>query len=104
MEQYETILSICIPTYKRANILEGALKAIDKAIQLIDKEKIELVVSDNCSPDNTFQVVQEYIDKGLPIKYIRNTENIGADDNILQCFRLAKSKYVWVIGDDDYIG
>ena len=104
MEQYETILSICIPTYKRANILEGALKAIDKAIQLIDKEKIELVVSDNCSPDNTFQVVQEYIDKGLPIKYIRNTENIGADDNILQCFRLAKSKYVWVMGDDDYIG
>ena len=104
MEQYETILSICIPTYKRANILDGALSSISKALQLIDKEKIELVVSDNCSPDNTFQVVQEYIDKGLPIKYIRNTENIGADDNILQCFRLAKSKYVWVMGDDDYIG
>ncbi len=97
------LLSICIPTYKRAIILDGALNSIDKALQLIDKTKIELVISDNCSPDSTSQVVQRYINEGLPIKYIRNTENIGADNNITQCFRVAKGKYAWVLGDDDYL-
>jgi glycosyltransferase, family 2 len=97
------LLSICIPTYKRANILDEALSSINKAMQLVDKEKIELVVSDNCSPDNTQQVIQKYISRGLPIKYIINTENIGADNNITQCFRLARGKYVWVLGDDDYL-
>ena len=97
------LLSICIPTYKRAIILDGALNSINKAVQLIDKTKIEIVISDNCSPDSTFQVVQKSINEGLPIKYIRNAENIGIEDNIIQSFKLAKGKYVWVLGDDDYL-
>lgn len=98
------ILSICIPTYNRAAILDGALEAIEKALQQIDPSEIELVISDNCSPDNTKEIVQKHIEKGLPIgTYIRNEENLGIIGNIKQCFRLAKGKYVWVLGDDDYV-
>ncbi|MFC2426221.1 MAG: glycosyltransferase family 2 protein [Capnocytophaga leadbetteri] len=98
------ILSICIPTYNRAAILDGALEAIEKALRQIDSSEIELVISDNCSPDNTKEVVQKYKEKGLPIStYIRNEENLGIIGNIKQCFKLAKGKYVWVLGDDDYI-
>lgn len=97
------ILSICIPTYNRAAILDGALEAIEKALRQIDSSEIELVISDNCSPDNTLEVVQKYIQKGMSITYICNEQNIGPVRNIEQCFKLAKAKYVWVLGDDDYI-
>ena len=48
----DILLSICIPTYKRAIILDGALNSINKAVQLIDKTKIEIVISDNCIPSS----------------------------------------------------
>ena len=98
------ILSICMPTYNRGAVLDGALEALEKALKQIDSSEIELVISDNCSPDNTKEVVQKYKEKGLPIStYIRNEENLGIIGNIKQCFKLAKGKYVWVLGDDDYI-
>lgn len=100
----EKILAICIPTYNRAKILDKALsKLLAEYNSLRDKEQIEIIVSDNCSPDNTPKIVEKYICQGLPINYVRNNENLGMDGNFVQCFRMAKAKYVWVLGDDDYI-
>lgn len=97
------ILSICMPTYNRAAVLDGALEALEKAVKQIDSSEIELVISDNCSPDNTKEIVQKYIERGMPIAYTCNKENLGINGNMEQCFKLAKAKYVWVLGDDDYI-
>lgn len=97
------ILSICMPTYNRGAVLDGALEALEKALKQIDSSEIELVISDNCSPDNTKEIVQKYIERGMPIAYTCNKENLGINGNMEQCFKLAKGKYVWVLGDDDYI-
>lgn len=99
-EQY--LLSICIPTYNRCTFLNESLKRIEYQFKSLINE-VELIVSDNCSTDNTAIIVQDYINKKLPIKYIKNIENIGPDRNIAQCFRIAKGKYVWVLGDDDFL-
>lgn len=48
-------------------------------------------------------VVQKYIEKGLPIKYNRNEENIGADRNFLKCIQWASGKYIYLLGDDDIL-
>jgi glycosyltransferase, family 2 len=103
MEQYETILSICIPTYNRAKILDRALENIERELRTIDTNEIEFIISNNCSTDNTESVIQKYIERGVPIKYICNERNIGADDNIVQCFKKGKGKYIWVLGDDDFL-
>ena len=89
---YDTkkLLSICIPTYNRAKILDNALKAIQKELKTIDCSEIELIVSDNCSPDNTEEVVQNYIQTGMPIVYSKNTTNLGKDGAL--SFLLAKLK------------
>jgi hypothetical protein len=34
---------------------------------------------------------------------LRNSTNVGADRNFLQCFEKAQGKYVWIIGDDDVV-
>jgi glycosyltransferase involved in cell wall biosynthesis len=96
------LLSLCIPTYNRGNFLNISLSRIEKQLKNIT-DLVELVVSDNCSTDNTTEVVQKYIDGGLPVIYIRNQENIGPDGNFVQCFCNAKGKYVWVLGDDDFL-
>lgn len=95
-------LTIAIPTFNRSAFLKQSLERISK--QIINHEKeIELIVSDNCSTDDTKEVVLEFIKNGVPIIYNRNVVNKGMDGNFVYCFQNASSKYVWVLGDDDYL-
>ncbi|WP_295794827.1 glycosyltransferase family 2 protein [Mucilaginibacter sp.] len=97
----ETILTIAIPTYNRAVFLNKALNSIQT--QLIGYEDlVEIIVSDNCSTDNTAETVTAFIDNGVNVRYIINAANIGADLNIAQCFLEAHSKFVLILGDDDF--
>lgn len=66
-------------------------------------ERIEILVSDNCSPDNTPEVVGEYINAGHQIRYIVNSVNMGLDFNVAQCFREAAGQFVLAFGDDDQL-
>lgn len=102
-EEHLPILTICIPTYNRAKILRENLMGINEQLKAIDTNEVELIVSDNCSPDNTFDVVASMKELGLPIVYNRNEENIGADRNFLKCMHLARGKYVYLLGDDDFL-
>lgn len=75
------LLSICIPTYNRAKYLDITLNRITQEDIFLNTDKIEIVISDNASEDNT-QEVCEYYAKLYPqkIKYYRQQENIG-DEN-----------------------
>lgn len=98
------LLSLCIPTYNRAPFLDILLGRIaGQTGELVNPENLELFVSDNCSDDNTPDVVKKYLQAGLPINYIRNESNLGMDGNFVQCFRKAKGKYIWLLGDDDFL-
>jgi len=94
------LLTIAIPTYNRAKYLDLCLSQIAKQVPPGD-ERIEIVVSDNLSTDNTEEIVAKYIRRGHPIRYIKNQKNIGGDPNIIQAYNLATTKYVLVFGDDD---
>ena len=67
---HRPLLSICIPTYNRAECLEDCLRSLERATQgLIDR--VQIVISDNASTDHTPEVVQKWA-AVLPIRYIRN--------------------------------
>ncbi len=98
------LLSICIPTYSRADYLRQCLESI--AVQFDNenvKNSIEVVVSDNASPDNTKEIVQGFQTRFSNIKYFRNDENLGMDRNIMNSVLKASGKYCWHIGDDDLV-
>lgn len=101
MNDSHCLLSICIPTFNRSEFLRTSLERFRKAIE--PDMNIELLISDNCSPDNTPEVVAAAIHDGLKCTYIRNDKNIGPDGNFLQCFNKAKGKYIWLCGDDDFL-
>ena len=97
----QPLLTITIPTWNRASFLEQNLSQI--ALGACHSwNSIELIVSDNASSDSTREVVDRAISRGIPLKYIRNSENIGSDANIAQCFNLATGRYVLILGDDDF--
>ena len=97
------LLSICIPTWNRAEFLEKSLISIYNQINTIPFGEIELYISDNCSDDSTSEVVDKYIQLGIPITYNRNECNLGAAKNFLQCMRWASGKYILLLGDDDIL-
>jgi len=95
------LLTIAIPTYNRSACLRELLSALFD--QLIAEPRVELIVSDNASPDDTPLVVKEFAKCGLQLRYLRNETNIGSDANFLQCFEQAHGKYVWILSDDDVL-
>jgi acetyltransferase-like isoleucine patch superfamily enzyme/glycosyltransferase involved in cell wall biosynthesis len=76
------LLSICIPTRNRASLLANTLESITAQQAFKDGDQIEIVVTDNCSTDNTQQVVAEFTER-FPnkISYYRNQTDTG-DRNI----------------------
>lgn len=99
-DQSSPLLTIAIPTYNRAEYLDLCLSQICQQVPPGDR-RIEIIVSDNNSSDQTSAVVNKYVDRGHPVRYVKNQVNIGGDPNIIQCFNLARTKYVLVFGDDD---
>jgi len=67
----------------------------------VGADTAELVISDNASTDNTAETVAGFQARGLPCRYERQPENIGADGNFLSCLQTARGQYCWVMGDDD---
>ncbi len=95
------ILSLCIPTWNRSTFLRCSLERLLPQVKEINVEELEIIVSDNASDDDTPEVVSEFINRGIPITYNRNKENLGADGNFLKCIQMACAKYVFLLGDDD---
>ncbi|HEV2620169.1 MAG TPA: glycosyltransferase family 2 protein [Acidobacteriaceae bacterium] len=93
------VLSICIPTYNRADCLDNCLGSLERAIRRCN-DQIEIVVSDNASTDRTQDVVDAW-KALLPIRYVRNAANIGGERNFFSAASHAKAEYVWIFGDDD---
>jgi len=94
------LLSIAIPTYKRAAVLKKQL------IDLIEKVRphdIAIYISDNASPDNTQEVIEEMKAKYQFLYSNRNEKNVGADRNFEKVLKMSSSKYTWLFGDDDTI-
>jgi len=96
MSTEEILLSICIPTYNRADIVYECVKGCLK----IDIPNIEIVVCDNCSTDDTQEKVKSFNDER--VKYYRNDINIGYR-NIHQVMRHATGKYCFILSDEDDI-
>lgn len=98
----EPLLSICIPTYNRAELLKLALISLVQQAKGLE-DLIEIIVSDNGSSDHTEEVCNSILTKIGRGKYHRNSHNLGCTANILTSILLAKGKFCWIIGDDDMI-
>ena len=93
----QPVLSICIPTYNRAEYLEKALKAYTSNVAFDDE--IEIVISDNASTDNTEKLCRYYASRYANIKYFRNEVNLN-DSNFSLALERASGLYVKLMNDN----
>lgn len=92
----QPLLSLCIPTYNRAEILRRTLTNIVNDVDFDDS--IEIIISDNASTDNTQEVCQNFCNIYKNIHYYRNNENIN-DSNFFLVLSKGKGKYVKLSND-----
>lgn len=79
MKMSKPLLSICIPTYNRAEYLKKSIESIICQNEFINKQ-IEIVIVDNASTDKTEDVVKHYVEQYDNVIYYRNKRNIGNDN------------------------
>jgi abequosyltransferase len=87
------LLSICIPTYNRCEILDQTLMKLFTNPDF-DETVIEVIVSDNCSIDDTCNVVSKY----PLVRYFRNESNIK-DRNFSKVLGYATGSYIRLFND-----
>jgi len=95
------LLTIGIPTYNRAKYLDRCLNSILTQFDDV-KQDIEIIIANNASSDHTKEIIDRYTEK-LDIDYYERETNLGPDSTSSLCFDKAKGKYVWVLGDDEYL-
>lgn len=91
------LVSVCIPAYNNAAYIKDTVMSILEQTY----QNIELVVVDDCSTDNTVEVLETIQDERL--KIYKNEHNLGMVGNWNRCLELATGEYVKLICADDMI-
>lgn len=94
------LVSIGIPTYNRPEGLRRTLACLTEQTY----ENLEIVISDNCSPDARVQeIAREFANKDSRIKYFRQEENQGPTLNFKFVLAQAIGPYfMWASDDDEW--
>lgn len=89
-------------TYGHEKFIEEAIKGV--LMQECDFE-VELIVANDCSTDNTNEIVERYIEthsRGHLIKYTLHLINKGILPNFIWTLQQCKGKYIALLDGDDY--
>ena len=92
------LLTIAIPTFDRVVELSETLTALAPQLDA----RVKLVVLDNASPTPAVDIVA---DLGLSdvVSVVRQPMNLGSLANVMRCFELATTPWLWILPDDDRV-
>lgn len=90
------IVTIGIPVYNEEKYLAETIKSV---LHQTYKD-IRIIISDNCSTDNSYSIAQQYAEDPR-IKYISHPKNIGAVNNFKDILSICETPYfMWLGGHD----
>jgi glycosyltransferase involved in cell wall biosynthesis len=89
------LVSFVVPCYRLASLLPECVASILSQTF----EDFEIIIMDDCSPDNTEEIAKAFTDSR--VIYIRNEQNLGALRNYNKGIRSSRGKYIWLISADD---
>ncbi len=94
------LISICIPTYNRADLLDYCLENLATGLKDIGRP-LEIVISDNGSTDRTPEVIEAHRARNPMIRAYRMTENRGGAANWLNAMYKSEGEFLAYLADDD---
>ena len=90
------LVSIIMPSYNTASFIAESIKSV----QAQSYKNWELIIVDDCSPDNTDEVVSPFLEDKR-IKYLKNEKNSGAAVSRNRALREAKGRWIAFLDSDD---
>jgi len=98
-ERNPFLISIIMPTYNREKMI---IEAIDSVLKQTYKY-FEIIIIDDCSPDNTEKLIKETYGKNEKVKYYKNDKNSGAGISRKNGYLKSNGKFLIFMDDDDYL-
>ena len=92
-------ISIVVPTYNVGNYIEQCLESIIRQTL----RDIEIIVSDDCSTDETPSIISHFIEKDRRIKLIKHAVNSSASQCRKDAVQKTRGEYVMFVDGDDYL-
>ena len=96
-----TRLTIAIPNYNGGKNLQRAIESCKKI--KIPLEDYEILIADNCSTDNSIDIINELNNEFSNLTLIENKENVGRIQNWNVCLENAKGKFLIFLFYNDII-
>lgn len=95
-------VSICVICYNQADYIEETLNGIlNQKVNFA----VELILSNDCSTDNTDKIITEISNNyhgKISIRYINHQKNIGMMPNFISSLEKCNGKYIALCDGDDY--
>lgn len=91
------LFSVIIPQKNRAEYLIHTLKTC----MIQDYPNFEIIVSDDCSEDNSVEIVRNLMSKDSRIKLFVHENHLGMRDNFEFALKQVRPGYVMALGGDD---
>lgn len=90
-------VTVGIPVYNDERYVEAAIEDILAQTY----RNLEIVISDNCSTDNSREICWRYVSKDSRVRYVRQERNFGPHANFRYLIDQAQGKYfMWAASDD----
>lgn len=102
VKEKKIMVSVDMITYGHENYIK---KAIEGVLMQETNFDFELIIADDCSPDNTQKIVEDIIKshpRGNKIKYFRHKKNLGMAANGSFAVAQCSGKYIAICEGDDY--
>ncbi|EOH9579889.1 glycosyltransferase family 2 protein, partial [Campylobacter jejuni] len=91
------LVSIVMPCYNRQEYIVDAIESILNQTY----SNFEFIIIDDCSTDNTYEIVKKYAENDKRIIVLKNEKNQGIVYALNRGFSIAKGKYIARMDDDD---
>lgn len=96
-------ISVIVTLFNYSQYIYECLSSVSKS-DLADLQKIELIVIDDCSTDNSVSIVEEYLQETeVPTCLIKKWLNTGLADARNVGLKIARSPYVFILDADNWI-
>lgn len=93
-------VSFVIPCYRSAKTLPGVVTEIKETMQTLPQYSYELVLVNDCSPDDTFDVIRELAEENTNIMGVSLARNFGQHAALMAGFHEVSGDVVVCLDDD----
>lgn len=93
-------LSFVIPCYNSEKTIENVVSEIQKKMSEMNREDYEIILVNDCSPDNTFEVIRKLCEKNKKIIGINHSKNFGQHAALMAGFHFVTGDIVICLDDD----